>query len=71
MSTRLTEVAEQALAAINAARSHLADDANDFVSGVTQTFRRKDGGGVARRRRRSSHGGMYIHYKFLNGRGFI
>jgi len=36
MSTRLVDVAQTALAAINDARQR---DADDFVSGVTRTFR--------------------------------
>jgi len=45
MSTRLVDVAQTALAAINAATQR---DADDFVSGMTRTFR----AGSLRRRAR-------------------
>ena len=39
MSSRLLDVAENALSAIAAAQTH---DADDFVSGVTRTFRSRN-----------------------------
>ena len=53
MSTRLIDVAETALNALNEARREV-QDADDFMSGVTRTFHRVTDNSVppTRRRRR-------------------
>jgi len=53
MSTRLLDVAQSALAAISATQQN---DADDFVSGVTRSFR----AGTSRRARRSRGSCMFM-----------
>ena len=55
MADRVMDVAQQAIAAVRDARRSL-DDADDFVSGVTQTFYQRQRASTSRRRRGRRNG---------------